>query len=172
MKPGNFLAGLLLLVAGLAVAQEGRITTASALRQAPDPAAAVVAYLKAGQAVTITGRDGSWLQARTVGEPAQKGWIRMFDVRLTGNGGAGRSAGTFSRLLDLFRGDEHKGAPGRVTSTIGIRGLTAEELRTARADLRALRQMERFASDPRRALHFADEAQLRARRLGYLEPAP
>ncbi|MEE9575163.1 MAG: hypothetical protein V3W03_03605, partial [Gammaproteobacteria bacterium] len=55
------------------------------------------------------------------------------------------------------------------TSTIGIRGLGAEELRAAHPDTEALQKMDGFVSNTSDAAGFANKAQLVAQNVEYLE---
>ena len=55
------------------------------------------------------------------------------------------------------------------TSTIGIRGLDAEELRAAHPDTEALQKMDGFVSNTSDAAGFANKAQLVAQNVEYLE---
>jgi len=56
------------------------------------------------------------------------------------------------------------------SSTIGIRGLGAEDLRTAHTDTKALQKMDSYVSNTSDAEKFANEAQLVAQNIDYLEP--
>ena len=55
------------------------------------------------------------------------------------------------------------------TSTIGIRGLDAEELRAAHPDTEALQKMDGYVASISDAEKFANDAQLVAQNVGYLE---
>ncbi|MCK5497613.1 MAG: hypothetical protein KAI77_00340, partial [Gammaproteobacteria bacterium] len=55
------------------------------------------------------------------------------------------------------------------SSTIGIRGLGAEELRTAHPDTEALQKMDGFVSNTNDAAGFANKALLVAQNVEYLE---
>lgn len=56
------------------------------------------------------------------------------------------------------------------TATIGIRGLSAEELRSASPNVAAVQQMEGFQASDGEAVSFAQGAQLSARSVPYLTP--
>ncbi len=56
------------------------------------------------------------------------------------------------------------------TSTIGIRGLDAEELRAAHPDTKELQKMDGYVANTSDAEKFANEAQLVAQNVEYLEP--
>ena len=55
------------------------------------------------------------------------------------------------------------------TATVGIRGLGAEDLRTAHPDTEELQKMDGFVSNTNDAAGFANKAQLVAQNVDYLE---
>ncbi len=61
--------------------------------------------------------------------------------------------------------------PGRSmsTATIGIRGLGAGDMKTARADFRAFKQLDSYRSSSQQAYRHADDAGLRNRQIDYIE---
>ncbi|HTT08008.1 MAG TPA: hypothetical protein VMH34_04380 [Gammaproteobacteria bacterium] len=71
--------------------------------------------------------------------------------------------GSHSRAPDTNQG---------VTPSLGIRGLSAEDLRTATPNPQALQQMEGYQSNPGEAASFAQMAQLSAQNVPYLQTAP
>lgn len=98
------------------------------------------------------------------------GWVHMFDVGPAGLGaGAGTSAPTGSNpvagglrgLTNLIRGPSSP-PPWTATSTIGIRGLEAEDLARAQPNLPAVAQMERLRQGEPGAREFAADAPLAA----------
>lgn len=82
--------------------------------------------------------------------------------------------GYFSNLARSVTG--LLGGPGRSSSTssndgtVGIRGLEAEKLREARSDINELKEMESYKVDARDANMFANEVNLVARNIDYLNP--
>jgi hypothetical protein len=71
--------------------------------------------------------------------------------------------GSHSRLPDTNQG---------VTPSLGIRGLSAEDLRTAAPNPQALQQMESYQCNTGEAAGFAQTAQLSAQNVPYLQTAP
>ena len=55
------------------------------------------------------------------------------------------------------------------TATVGIRGLEAEDLRTAHPDTKELQKMDSYVSSDSDAAGFANKAQLVAQNVEYLE---
>ncbi|WP_427915027.1 SH3 domain-containing protein [Ramlibacter sp. MMS24-I3-19] len=132
----------------------------SELRETPGDTGRVLAPLAADTAVTRTGeRKGAWVRVRTAEGTA--GWLHLFDVGpATGSGnGSGAVAGAFRSVTSLFS----KPAAQRTTtstSTIGIRGLGAEDLAQAQPDEQAVARMEALRQSDNDARQFARRAQL------------
>lgn len=135
------------------------------LRDAPGETGRALAALPAQEPVTRLGpRQGPWIQVQTGAGVA--GWVHMFDVgpAAAGAGAAPASGnalgGGLRGITSLFRGSSP--APRVATSTIGIRGLEAEDLARAQPDLNAVGRMERLRQDENGARQFAAEAALAA----------
>jgi len=145
----------------------GTTVVTTVLRQTPEYTAAVLGTLPRGTPLQILKRDGSWFQVRPAGKDASGGWVRMFDIRLQAARKSSRGGG-LSRLFSFFRRD--RGAPRKgVTSTIGIRGLGASDLQTARPNRRELARMDAYRSSGPRAIGFAVQGRLPERRLDYFQ---
>ncbi|MFC5498458.1 SH3 domain-containing protein [Caenimonas terrae] len=166
---------------GAASAQQGEsaaLKRAADLRDAPGDGARSLVALPAQAPVTRLGeREGPWIRVQSAAGVA--GWVHMFDVGPAGfGGGAGTSAssggnalaGGLRGLSSLLGGGS--AAPPRVaTSTIGIRGLEAEDLARAQPDLNAVGRMEQLRQGEAGARQFAAEASLVAATVPEL-PAP
>ena len=161
----------LFLLAGVPVhvlaLDSGTTVVTTVLRQTPEYTASVLRTLPRGTALRILKRDGSWFQVKLAGRDGSNGWVRMFDVRLQAPRKGGRGGG-LSRLFSFFRRDG--GAPRKgVTSTIGIRGLGASDLKTARPNRRELARMDAYRSSGPRAIGFAVQGHLPERKLEYFQ---
>jgi hypothetical protein len=101
------------------------------------------------------------------------GWVHLFDVGpASGAGSAGSSggaAGALRSVTSLFTKPSQRAATP--TSTIGIRGLGAEDLAQAQPDAAALAKMDALRQDEAQARRFARGASLAAARVDPL-PAP
>jgi len=77
-----------------------------------------------------------------------------------------------ARRVTGWLGDDSSGSTTSSSSvaTIGIRGLDAEELRTAHPDTTALQKMDGYVANAGDAAGFANKAQLVAQNVDYLEP--
>ena len=161
------------LLPGSAAAQQGEsamLKRPAELRDAPADSGRSLAALPAQEPVIRMGaRQGAWIQVQARG--GITGWVHMFDVGPAGLGG-GAGTGTPSggnaltgglRGLSNMLGGGSPPPPPRVsTSTIGIRGLEAEDLARAQPNLNAVTQMEQMRQDEASARQFAADAALTA----------
>ncbi len=154
------------LPARLLAMDTGTTVVATVLRQAPAYGARLIETLPRGTDLRILKREGSWFQVRRPGAEAVAGWVRMFDVRLRTAGGSAK-AGGLAGLFNFFRRGDGAARKG-VTSTIGIRGLGASDLKTARPNLRELARMDAYRSSGPRAIGFAMQGRLPERKLDYI----
>lgn len=160
---------------GQAQAQQSEtlyVKRASDLRQGPTDTTAVVVALPAQSAVArLTERVGPWMKVKT--EAGQTGWIHMFDVgTVPVQSTAGSTAsGALRGLTNFFKGGGSSGATTTATSTVGIRGLGAEDIANAQPNLDALKKIEAARVDAAGAKRFATESQLAARAVDPL-PTP
>ena len=171
------IAAALLLACGLAAAQsagEPALTKrATELRESPSDTGKSVAALPAQAPLTrLEQRQGPWIQVRTAA--GATGWLHLFDIAPTTGaqapqGSQGPSSGGFMRgVTSMFA----RPAPVQTaTSTIGIRGLGAEDLANAQPNLQAVSQVEAQRQTESQARDFAGRAQLKSESVEPL-PAP
>lgn len=147
-----------------------QVKRATDLRQAPNETAASVVALPAQSNLTrLPERQGPWMRVKT--EAGQTGWVHMFDLgaAASANASSGNSgAGALRGLTSLFSKPAQQTT---ATSTIGIRGLGAEDLANAQPNAAAVTQTEALRTDAAQAKRFASEARLAARDVEPL-PAP
>lgn len=141
------------------------------LREAPAEAARSLAPLAVQTALTrLPARQGAWIQVRTAA--GTTGWVHMFDVGTTAASAAPSSniaTGALRGLSNFFNRGSAQSANTTATSTVGIRGLTGEDIANAQPNLSALAQAEGLRQDANQARRFAAGAQLTARTV---EPLP
>lgn len=145
------------------------VKRAAELRQGPADTTALVMALPAQTAVTrLPERQGPWMRVKT--ESGQIGWLHMFDVATVAAPSTLGSAasGALRGLSNFFNRGSSSGTTA-ATSTVGIRGLGAEDIANAQPNLQALQQAEGLRADANQATRFASEAQLLARSV---EPLP
>jgi hypothetical protein len=130
---------------------------AGELREAPAESARSLAPLSADSAVTRLGeRQGPWIQVRNAA--GATGWVHMFDVAPQSSGGNAGS-GALRGVTNFFNKGNNRPVT-TATSTIGIRGLGAEDLAQAQPNLGAVTQMEALRQSESQARAFAGEAAL------------
>ena len=162
---GSLAAALALaLLAAPALAQQDAaiLKRATDLREGPAPTSASLGALAADSSVARTGeRKGSWVKVRTPQGAA--GGVHMFDLGAQA-GAAPASGGTTSGLRSLgglFGGNS--GSTTTATSTVGIRGLGAEDIAKAQPNPAAVGQAEGLRVNADQARQFAGNAALQAR---------
>jgi hypothetical protein len=128
-----------LMLPGRALAQSGEAVTVereSALRAEPSLSGQQVAVVRVGTRGEAIGKRGAWINIRT---PDATGWVFMFNVRF-----GERQADASGSLAGAGRLVSARPTTN-VTSTIGIRGLSEEDLQKAAFDGAELQRLDRFA---------------------------
>ena len=150
------LAGLGLGWMAVSYAEPVTLVRETALRAEPSLFAATVATVAKGVTGESIGKSGIWVHVKT---PDQSGWVFTFNLRHGGprTGSAGASSAQAAGRFVSAR------PRTQVVSTIGIRGLSEEDLQNAtfnRAEMERLKSLSASAQD----------GEQHARALG-LEPA-
>ena len=161
----------LLLLAGNAFAQSEAVSTrrAAQLREAPGEASRVMANLPLQTAATRLGeRQGPWIKVRTA--DGVQGWVHMFDVASsssatsTSSTSGNMGTGALRSITGFFnKGSGQANAVSMPTSTVGIRGLGAEDIASAQPNMAALAQLDGARVDASQARQFASMASLASR---------
>ncbi len=152
-------------LAGTAVcAQETGVTNrATELKAEPRPDAATLATLAEGTSVKALERQSGWTRI----EANQKtGWVRVFHLRFQALVSQSEDSGG-SSLLSFLRGPQR--APSKQTATVGIRGLSEEDLKNASPNPEALKTLQSYRADKPAGETFAREAKLAAARVDYVD---
>ena len=169
------LVALSTAVAGDAAIDHAKTVRSVVLRAAPSIASAPVAEVVAQTGVDIYQRQGLWVRLALSDDPARTGWLRFTELRFSDSGAASQTSASrrgggfagFSRsvsgFLSRLRGGGQANRQHASTATIGIRGLTVSDLKTARADTQALAQAQSYRATREQAEQFAKAAGLRAR---------
>lgn len=153
-----------LSVLGAAYAKEvGTTRAAVVLMSAPYRDAKQAGQLPANTTVYILERRGGWLRISTKG---QAGWARLYQIR-SGEGPQATKSGEGLSMLKNVGKTGRSGSRG-IVATTGIRGLSAEDLKTAQPNSKAVEAMEAYrASDPV-AREYARSAGLKAKDVPFL----
>ena len=100
----------------------GTALKSDTLRAEPFADAKTVGSLAKNESIDILLKKGAWLQVKT---KKSTGWVRLLSVK---RGGA-TSSNQVGGIASVASG---RAGTGKVVSTTGIRGLSAEELKTAK----------------------------------------
>lgn len=146
------------LITSTVLAEPGVLLKDSELRKEPLGSAEIVKQLEAKDMVDITARQGAWAGVNT--EDGVEGWIRILNIR-TGSGEKGRAG--FGALASTFA----TGSSGQAVST-GVKGLTANELRSASPNLAEAEALASYASSDADAAAFGQSGQLQSQSIAYL----
>lgn len=165
---------LLLLGSALAHAQSESVLLkrAAELREAPGENSRSLAALAVRTPVTRSGaRQGAWIQVRTA--EGASGWVHMFDVASSTATVPSAGTGALRGLTSFFNKGSAQGGTTTATSTVGIRGLGAEDLARSQPDMAAVAQADTMRLDADQARQFAASAALSSRAVEALPvPAP
>ncbi len=163
------------LIWGAAVyAQEPLFTNrATDLRASPDDAAKLVRALPAKSSVQQLERRGAWTRVQVIesaekatdkASPKETGWVRMMHLRggvvVVETQPASSGSGMMSSFNRFLSGGSGRSSTQAQSATVGIRGLSPEELKTASPDAAALAKMNTFKADKPESERFAKEAKL------------
>lgn len=128
------------------------------VRELASAASRSLAVLPERTSVTrLSERQGAWVHVRTV--DGITGWVHLFDL---GPAGAPTSSGAFAGALRGVTSLFSKGGPSAgstvSTSTVGVRGLGAEDLANAQPNPEAVTSMETLRQSEVQAREFARTA--------------
>ena len=156
------------LVSPIAVigSEAGTALKADTLRATPFADAKSVGTLSKNDAVNILAKKGAWLQVTTQKGTGKKstGWVRLLSVKRGGVSSSNQVKG----LADVASG---RAGTGKVVSTTGIRGLSAEELKTAQFNETEMKKLEDYTLTPSEGQKFAKAGSLTTTKLPYFTGA-
>ncbi len=122
--------------------------------------AKVVGSLIANEKLDIINKKGAWLQVKT---SKQRGWVRLLSVKRQGPSGS-----AVAGMAGVATG---RAGTGKVVSTTGIRGLSAEEIKSAPFNEAQISKMEAYGVSVDEAKRFANAGGLSANSYPYLQGA-
>jgi Bacterial SH3 domain len=129
------------------------------LRAEPFADAKTVGSLAKNDSVEILNKKGAWLQVKS---KKSTGWVRLLSVKRGGGSNSG------SAISDVASG---RTGTGKVVSTTGIRGLSAEELKAAKFNEEEMKRMESYQTSAADAKSYAAAGGLSATKMAYLNGA-
>ena len=148
---------------GATAKETGATRTAVDLMATPYRDAKPAGQLPPNTTVDILGRRGGWLRISAKGKT---GWARLHQVRA----GQGPEAKKSGRGLAILKNVEQTGRSGSqgIVATTGIRGLSAEELKSAKPNPKAVQFMEASRASDTAARDFARRAGLKEQAVPFL----
>lgn len=155
---------LLLLISIPLLAFAGEVGTAlkaDSVRAEPFADAKPTGNLNKGDSVDILSKKGAWLQVKAKNST---GWVRLLSVKRGGSSGGNALGGA----IDVASG---RAGTGKVVSTTGIRGLSAEELKAAKFNEDEMKKMEANAVSAADGEKFASAGGLSKSNLAYFKGA-
>jgi Bacterial SH3 domain len=139
--------------------ESGTAIKLDSLRAEPFADAKTVGSLNKNDSVEILAKKGAWLQVKS---KKSTGWVRLLSVKRGGASGSG------SAISDVASG---RTGTGKVVSTTGIRGLSAEELKAAKFNEDEMKKMESYQTSSGDAQSYAAAGGLSANKMAYLKGA-
>jgi hypothetical protein len=182
MNPMFRLALLFVLsTSPLLASQQGIVVREAKVYAEASSGASQVGVIAAGRQVDIFSRKGGWKEIYS-DKPELLGWVISYQVREgdyapQAEDDAEPDSRGFLSGLAAFSGKASRffgggsSATSSGTATIGVRGLSEEELKAAKPDLIEFARMQGFASDARRLASFAQEGRLSVNEVAHIEPA-
>jgi hypothetical protein len=156
---GGLLATFFFALSAIAAGETGTALKTDKLMAEPFRDAKIVGSLGTGDKVEILKKQDGWFQVKNA---KGSGWVRMLSIRL---GEARKGTADAAGLLGLASG---RAGTGKVVATTGIRGLSEEDLKTAKYNEPELKKAESYGVTRAEAQKFAVEGKLTARKVEYL----
>jgi hypothetical protein len=171
ISPMNLRPVLLFVLAVAAwpvAAQQAFTNRATDLKDQAAAEARTLASLPENTEVKVLARGGGWTRVEAGGKA---GWIRVFHLRFpaTATTESSSGGGFLSGITSAIGGRPKTQQAG--IQTVGVRGLSPEELKNASPDGEALKRMQSFGADRGSAERFAREGKLRDVNVDYNEGA-
>ena len=174
-----FLGSLLLFLTIPLNAEQAIVVRLATVYDKPSSVSEQITRIVAGSEVEIFERQGGWKQIYSE-QKSVIGWVRSYQVRtvysesvpeiktepdsrgfLSGLAAFSRRASSFFSTSDSSRSTR--------TATIGIRGLSEEEIKEAKPNLVELEKMQQFASSLARMTDFTREGKLIALEIAHFK---
>lgn len=150
----------LLASAQTSAAETGLVLKADQLRVDTFNDAKVVGRVNKNDSVEILNKKGAWLEIKSAGK---SGWVRLLTVKRNNAGGT-----DVAGVVGVATG---RSGTGKVVSTTGIRGLSAEDLKTAQFNETETKKLESYTANADEARQFASSGGLTSRPYPYFTGA-
>lgn len=160
----TILALLLLLTCAPLLAQETAATSRSTELKAEARAdSATLATLPEGTPILVLSRGSGFARVQTADK--KTGWVRVFHFR---SKGIAEESGSGGGILGGLFGGQKRPAP-KATATVGIRGLSEEEMKNAKPNAAEFAKMKTYAVSKPDAEAFARRSRLNATPVTYVD---
>jgi len=155
MKIRLLFLGLLCALALPAAAQQA-FTNRSTELKGDGADAKVLATLPENTEVKVVQRAGGYIKVEAKG---QVGWVRVFHLRFPAVAQTAESSGGFLSGISSAVGGRPRSQQAGI-QTVGVRGLSPEDLKNASPDAAAFAKAKTYASDKPTAERFAKDGKL------------
>lgn len=143
-------------------ADMGTALKTDSLRAEPFADAKTAGNINRGDTLQILTKQGAWLKVKS---KKNAGWVRILSVK---RGAASSTTSSASDVLSMASG---RAGTGNVVATTGVRGLSSEDLKSAKFNESEVKLMESQAQTSAQAREFAANGRLKSVSMSYL-PAP
>ncbi len=155
----SLMIALLIAAPSLTLAAEtGTALKADTLRAEPFSDAKSTGTFIKGESMNVLSKKGAWLQVKT---KKSTGWVRLFSVKR----GAASTTNQAKGVIDVASG---RAGSGQVISTTGIRGLSEQQLLTAKFNEVEMKVLESYTLSADEAQQFASAGGLKTVKFAYL----
>jgi uncharacterized protein YgiM (DUF1202 family) len=139
-----------------AATETGVALKADQLRADTFSDAKVVGSINKNDAVEILNKKGAWLQIKAAGKT---GWVRLLTVK--------RNSSSGNNVAGVVGVATGRSGTGKVVSTTGIRGLSAEDLKTAQFNEAETKKLESNTVSAEEAKQYATSGGLSSHQYPY-----
>jgi Bacterial SH3 domain len=143
--------------------ETGTTRTSVTLMAEPYSDAKQAGQLSSNTTVDILERRGGWLRVSAKGK---RGWVKLYQVR-AGEGPEATKSGEGVAMLKNIGQTGRSGSQG-IVATTGIRGLSAENLKTAKPNPKAVAAMDAYRANDSAARDYAHSAGLKDKDVPFL----
>jgi hypothetical protein len=166
MRAANFLMLIVLVLAAPAWAQGQAFTNrATELKEQASAGSRTLGSLAENTEVKVLARGGGFTRVDAGG--GKTGWVSAFHLRFPATTGTDSGGGFLSGISGAISGKPRSQQAG--IQTVGVRGLSPEELKNASPDPEALKRMQSYRADQPAAERFAREGKLTEAKVDYDE---
>ncbi|HKQ30764.1 MAG TPA: SH3 domain-containing protein [Burkholderiales bacterium] len=158
-------AVLVLWFGGALAAETGSTRTDSELMAAPYRDAKSMGNLAGNTKVEVLERRGAWIRVKATDKD---GWVRLHQVRL-GEGAEQKGSSGLGALWNV--GTTGRSGTQGIVATTGVRGMSADQLKSAKPDPKEFEKLERYRTNDEQARDLAKSGGLKEKDVAFL-PKP